>query len=209
MVTRCIKSYWLNANTIHTRNVVYHQKMNNQIKIYLGISILLLLDLILYWTLDISFIGNLIDRIIFWLWFISTFYIVFKFIKKKWAKIYGFILITLIGISLLPMMVPFLTIIGFALVNEDSMKIDSEIHIRETSKSVIALPYISVLRNYWIFEREIGKTEFDFEINDDFFRIDDVKSIKKLPISNDEIIRLEFEFENGKVIREILINGTQ
>ncbi|WP_025664729.1 hypothetical protein [Aquimarina megaterium] len=183
--------------------------MNNQIKIYIAISILLLLDLILYCTLDISFIGNLIDRIIFWVWFICTFYIVFKFIKKKWAKIYGFILIALIGISLLPMMVPFLTIIGFALVDEDSIKIDSEIHIRETSKSVIALPYISVLKNYWIFEREIGKTEFDFEINDDFFGIDDVKSIRRLRTLNDKKMRLEFEFEKGKVIREISINRTQ
>ncbi len=163
----------------------------------------MLIDLSLFLTFDISFIGNLIDRIILWIWFITTFYVVFKYIRKRWAKIYGGILIILIGLSLLPMMIPFLTTIGFALVNEDSIKIDNEIHIRETSKSVIAMPYISVLKNYWIFEREIGKTEYDFEINDDFFHIDDAKSIKRLPESNDKKIRLEFEFENEKIIREI------
>ncbi len=184
-------------------NYEVYCKMNKEIKIYIGITALMLIDLILYLTLDISFIGNLIDRIILWVWFLSTFYIVFKFIRKKWAKIYGGILIVIIGLSLLPMMIPFLTTIGFAIVNENSVKIDNEIHIRETSKSVIAMPYISILRNYWIFEREIGKTEYDFEIDDEFFGIDDAKSIKRLPKLNDKKIRLEFEFENGKVIREI------
>ncbi len=177
--------------------------MNKEIKIYISITSLLLIDLILYLTFEISFIGNLIDRIILWFWFISTFYIVFKYIRRKWAKIYGGILIIMIGLSLLPMMVPFLTTIGFAIVSQDSIKIDNEIHIRETSKSVIAMPYISVLKNYWIFEREIGKTDFSFEINNEFFRIDDAKSIKRLPESNGQKIILEFEFENGKILREI------
>ncbi|EZH75893.1 hypothetical protein ATO12_03625 [Aquimarina atlantica] len=177
--------------------------MNKEIKIYIGITTLMLIDLILYITFDISFRGNSVDRIILWVWFISTFYIVFKNIKRIWAKIYGGILIVLIGLSLLPMMIPFLTIIGFALVNQNSVKIDSEIQIRETSKSVIAKPYIYVLKNYWIFEREIGQTRYDFEINDEFFGIDDAKSIKRLPDSNDKKIWLEFEFYNGKVLREI------
>ncbi|MEW7281357.1 hypothetical protein ABW636_22445 [Aquimarina sp. 2201CG1-2-11] len=177
--------------------------MNKEIKIYIGITTLMLIDFILYLTFNISFKGNITDRIVFWVWFISTFYIVFKFVKKKWAKIYGGILITMTGLSLLPMMVPFLTTISFAIVNQSSVKIDDEIHIRETSKSVIAIPYISILKSYWIFEREIGKTEYEFEIENKFYGIDDAKSIKRLNTSGNQKIKLEFEFKNGRVIREI------
>ncbi|CAL2095482.1 hypothetical protein [Tenacibaculum sp. 190524A02b] len=177
--------------------------MRTEIKIYIGISIILMIDLILYLTLRVSFTGNLIDRILFWIWFIGTFYIVFRFIRKKWARIYGFVLIILVGLSLLPMMIPILTVAAFAVGEENSIKIDNEIRIFETAKSVIGKPYIAAAKNYWLLEREIGETDFDFEIEGKFYRIDDAKSINRLPESDSGKISLEFEFENGKVIKEL------
>ncbi|WP_222983285.1 hypothetical protein [Flagellimonas meishanensis] len=175
--------------------------MKNEIKIYIGITILLVADLILYLTNGISFAGNIIDRLIFWIWFIGTFYIVFKYVRKKWAKIYGMTLVGLTVLSFFPMGAPILTITAFAITNENSQKIDNEIRIFETAKSVIGRPYISVVRNYWIFEKEVGGMDYDFEINDEYYNLKDSKSIKRLPDSEDGKVRLEFEFENGKIIK--------
>ncbi len=177
--------------------------MKTEIKLYLGVSIIIIVDLILYLTLRISFAGSIMDRILFWVWCIGTFYIVFKHIRKKWAKIYGFVLIGLIGLSLLPMMIPILTVASFAVGEENSIKIDTEIRIFETAKSVVGMPYVAAVKKYWFLEKEIGKTEFNFEIEGKFYRIYDAKSIRRLSESDSGKIRLEFEFANGKVTREM------
>ncbi len=46
----------------------------------------MLVDLFLYLTFGISIAGELSDNIIFWFWFIGTFYIVFQIYQKKVGK---------------------------------------------------------------------------------------------------------------------------
>ena len=163
----------------------------------------MLADLISYLTLEISFAGNLFDRIIFWIWLVFTFYIVFKFFKNGWIKAYGFLLIILTFLSLVPMGILFFTITAFAIDSEKSIKVDDEIRLVETTKSVIARPQVSVVKNYWIFEKVVGKTDFEFEINEKYYRIGDAINIKRLTNVSNKKITIEFEFENGTIIKEI------
>lgn len=97
--------------------------------------------------------------------------------------------------------IPILTAIAFAFSFENSYKIDNEIRIFETAKSVIGRPYISVVKNYWIFEKEVGGMDNDFELNDKYYNLKDTESIKRLPDSENGKVRLEFEFENGKILK--------
>ncbi len=175
--------------------------MKTEIKLYIWITILMLIDLIFYLTKRISFAGNLFDRMILWIWFIGTFYIIFKYIKEKWSKLYGIILIGLILLSLFPMGIPILTITAFAIVNENSVKVDNEIRLLETAKSVIGKPYISIIKNYWIFEKEIGEIDYYFELNDNYYTLKDSKSIKRLSNTDSGKVQLEFEFKNKKIIK--------
>ena len=57
--------------------------MKTEIKLYIWITILMLIDLIFYLTKRISFAGNLFDRMILWIWFIGTFFISYLNILKK------------------------------------------------------------------------------------------------------------------------------
>ena len=111
---------------------------------------------------------------------------------------------TLAGLTVLsffPMGVPILSAIAFAFSIETSHEIDNEIRIFETAKSVIGRPYISVVKNYWMFEKEVGGIDYDFELNDEYYNLKDSESIKRLPDSENGKVRLEFEFESEKIIK--------
>ena len=41
----------------------------------------------------------------------------------------------------------------------------------------------------------------DFELNDKYYNLKDTESIKRLPDSENGKVRLEFEFENGKILK--------
>lgn len=182
--------------------------MKTTIKIYIGITLLLITDLICYLSMKISLSGNLSDRALFWIWLIATVIIVPYGLKNRWAKIYGAILIVLALLSMFPMGVPILTVYAFAVDQEYSIRLDNGLRLAETTDSVIDMPYIAVIQNYWIFEKEIGETEFHFEINQQHYRLQDAKSIKFLSTQSDNEIQLEFQFQNGNVIRTLLKHGT-
>ena len=45
------------------------------------------------------------------------------------------------------------------------MKLNSRVTLRETAESVIALPTMEAVKNYYIFEKTIGTTDFNFNVN--------------------------------------------
>ncbi|WP_026977759.1 hypothetical protein [Flavobacterium tegetincola] len=84
---------------------------NKQVIIVYIISLLLLLANVIGDALyKLSIAGYWSDRIMFWLWFFGTFYIIIKYWKKLATKIYFGILIAGIILSILPMAIPFFAI---------------------------------------------------------------------------------------------------
>ena len=162
------------------------------IKGYFIISILLIVDLILYLTNGISISGQFSDKILFWIWLIMTPILIVKYFHKKLAKLYLGVIGFLIVLSLLPMGIPFLTIIAFAIVNDSEKKIENY-KMREGAKSVIAIPKIRLIKNMGIIEKEVGETEFYVVFKEGSYRLEEIEEINLIEESDS----LNFEFRIG------------
>ncbi len=179
--------------------------MKTLIKIYIGLTLLLLLDLIFYLTSGISLATNLADQILSWSWIILTFIVVFGNIKKRWSKIYGMSLIGLTILSLFPMGIPFLTAIAFMIPNPspDYIYRDKDIRVELTAKSVIGKPYIAVIKNFLIIEKEIAGLESEFKIGEDYYGVDDIESVSVQNSENRNGLILSFDFGFETINKEI------
>jgi hypothetical protein len=80
------------------------------IRVYQFICALIALNVVLYYFWQMSFTGYWSDRIIFWIWLIVTPIVVFLFWKKLWAKIYFWLLVAGLILTILPMAIPFFAI---------------------------------------------------------------------------------------------------
>ncbi|MFS4468468.1 hypothetical protein [Maribacter sp. 2210JD10-5] len=174
-------------------------------KIYIGLTILLLADLILYLTAGITLATKLADQILFWTWFVLSFIVIFGQFRKKWARIYGLVLGITALLSLFPMGVPILSIYAFMIPNPQPEYLyqDNEIKVERSTKSVIGRTYIGVVKNYWIFEKEIAELDAEFEIGKIYYHIDDIKSITRMNKDNKNSIKLDFDFGTENVVKEI------
>jgi hypothetical protein len=67
--------------------------------------------------------------------------------------------------------IPFLTIVAFMIPdpNHPYFYLDKEIRVEFTTKTVIGKPYIAVIENFIIFEREIAEIETEFEIEGKYY----------------------------------------
>jgi hypothetical protein len=133
-----------------------------------------------------------------------TFIVTLGQIRKKWAISYIITLIMLTMLSLFPMGIPFLTIIAFAISPADNfVQLEPRIRLQETAKSVIALPTIEAVKNYYIFERVIGTTDFYFDVNGRSYRLGDTESIKRVTNEASDSLKIEFKFKDGTIIRTL------
>ena len=174
-------------------------------KIYIGLTILLLADFILYLTAGITLATKLADQILFWTWFILTFIVVFGELKKKAIQIYGFVLIGLAILSALPMGIPIMSIFAFMIPNpqQEYLYQDEEIKLEITGKSVISKTYVVVVKNYFIFEKEIAEWDSEILSGNKYYFIDDIKEITRKEKANENVITLVFDFGTEKIVKKI------
>ncbi|MBW1617721.1 hypothetical protein [Empedobacter falsenii] len=88
--------------------------------------------------------GEYTYQILAWTWIIFTFYIVIKFWKIIYIKIYGFLLFALVGLSILPMAIPFLSIVSF-LFNMNTIQ---TIKVNDEYKIVVTKKVMAMKRAY-------------------------------------------------------------
>ena len=67
--------------------------------------------------------------------------------------------------------------------------------------------HISVVKNYWIIEKEVGEINYEFNLDDEYYYLEDVESIRRLPDSKNGKVRLEFQFKSGIVTKTAHNNG--
>ena len=96
--------------------------MKTALKIYIGLPCLLLLDALLFLSADISLPGTLPDRLLFWCWLASTFFILFQYRKSIWTKVYTVLFLVLLFAAALPMGAPLVMLHAFALGKEVSIR---------------------------------------------------------------------------------------
>lgn len=95
--------------------------MPKSLKTYIISSVLLILFLLSLSLIGLNLKGEYTYQILAWTWIIFTFYIIIKFWKIIYIKIYGFLLFALVGLSILPMAIPFIAILSF-LFNLDTIQ---------------------------------------------------------------------------------------
>lgn len=174
--------------------------MKTPIKIYIILTCLLVLDALLFFSTGISLSGTSADRLLFWCWLVSTFYILFVYRKSFWTKVYAGLLLILLFVAALPMGAPLVMLHTFALGKDVSHQAGN-IRVVETFKNPFARPYISVIRSYGLYEQEIATLEPDFEVKGRTYRLEDVLWVKE--VTNNVQKELVFVFKTGSAIREI------
>ena len=176
-------------------------------------SALLALDIGLYLYDFISYRGYYSDVVVFWSWFILSILVIVFYWKKLIAKLYLTALIIALILSILPMMLPFWTLVfsmsSFGL--KTNKKLNDNYRAQIVGYSVMSKPWLEIIESKGPFEKRIGKyMDFDFEEDGDF-RIRDTKEIllKKETDSTLTIVLLRggnnriitIDKESGKVLK--------
>jgi hypothetical protein len=178
--------------------------MKTLLYIYAGLTALLMLDCLLYLQYDISFTGHRTDWLLFWIWLIATPIVVIVNFRRRWARAYIIMLAIFTVLSMVPMGVPFLTVLVFAMeVHDQRYRVNDSIDVQENSKSVIAMPSIVAIKSFGVFERVIGKTDSEFEVNGAFRELEDAESIKQINDPDSSELMLEFKFKDGVAVRTL------
>ncbi|WP_291116508.1 hypothetical protein [Empedobacter sp. UBA7248] len=118
--------------------------MPKSLKIYIISSVLLILFLLSLSFIGLNLKGEYTYQILAWTWIIFTFYIIIKFWKIIYIKIYGFLLFALVGLSILPMAIPFIAILSF-LFNLDTIQ---TIKMNDEYKIVVMKKVMAKKRTY-------------------------------------------------------------
>lgn len=118
--------------------------MPKSLKIYIISSVVLILFLLSLNLMGLNLKGEYTYQILAWTWIIFTFYIVIKFWKIIYIKIYGFLLFALVGLSILPMAIPFLSIVSF-LFNMNTIQ---TIKVNDEYKIVVTKKVMAMKRAY-------------------------------------------------------------
>lgn len=174
--------------------------MPKSLKIYIISSVLLILFLLSLNLMGLNLKGEYTYQILAWTWIIFTFYIVIKFWKIIYIKIYGFLLFALVGLSILPMAIPFLSIVSF-LFNMNTIQ---TIKVNDEYKIVVTKKVMAMKRAY------IYNSESKFPIlekSNNIARPDysDIVS-ETLNINSDDPKRYEYENEPIQQAKLISIN---
>ncbi|RZL51240.1 MAG: hypothetical protein EOP00_00035 [Pedobacter sp.] len=140
----------------------------NLIRFYLFISALIVLDVFLYTFSQMSFSGYWSDRIVFWIWFLITPFIVFGNWKKLWAKIYFWLLLAGSILSAFPMGLPFFAIVLSTTGNGrlNHFNLNNNIRVQTVSYSIMGRPRLQIVKDDLLFDKIMLEDGDEIEKND-------------------------------------------
>lgn len=147
------------------------QKMTGRVKFYVAymlISLIMLIDIMVIVTWQISLAGYWSDRLVFWLWLLSTFPFLIVFWKSIYTKIYFIVLILGLLFSIAAMMLPFFGIVfsSTGLERRSYYTPDHGKYRVQLIQSVMARPRLQIIENKGIVEKVVLFTDADFLKND-------------------------------------------
>lgn len=80
---------------------------------------------------------------------------------------------------------------------------DDDIRVELTTKSVIGKPYIAVVKNYVVIEREIAALDAEFNSGGDYLQASDIRSVTLESSNNDQAMILVFDFGTDVIRKEL------
>lgn len=179
-------------------NEILSLRIKNRKKIffsaYMIMTMLLLVDItaILLW--QISLAGYWTDRLVFWTWFLSTFAFLIVFWKSILTKIYLFVLILGVLMSIVPMMLPFYGILFSSTGMERRSYYTPEYgkYRVQLIQSVMSRPRLQIIENKGIVEQVILFTDADF-LKSDHVKVG-YESVIRLDVLKDSPDSLTLKF---------------
>ncbi len=170
---------------------------------YVLVSLLLVLDVSLYLGWRISLAGYWTDRVLFWVWLLLTAVVFRRGWQRRVTKIYAGLLGALLVLSMVPMMIPFSTIVmvGFGLDRFYWKDIDGRIRIQQTGKSIVGLPTLEVVEKKGIYEQQIASMNAREMWHEDntYQNIQDLVTLHVLRQTKDSV-QVELVYKRGKTI---------
>lgn len=138
------------------------------IRIYLFVSALIVLNVILYWFWQMSFTGYWSDRVIFWIWLLATPVIVIGFWKRIWTKLYFWLLVAGLMLSILPMAIPFFGILlaGSGSGRLNHFNLGKNFRVQTVSYGVMGRPRIQIVKDGLLFDKVLLEDGDEIEKND-------------------------------------------
>lgn len=138
------------------------------LSVYLLLSLLLIIDLVLYYCKLISFRGYYSDVILFWLWFVTSIIVIAVFWKKLIAKLLLSGLLLALILSVVPMGIPFYALIlsntPFGLFIDKNLNENYRAQI--VGYSVMVYPWLEIVEKNGPIEKRVFKIT-DSELTND------------------------------------------
>lgn len=125
-------------------------------------------DIAAYYFYNISLRGYYGDVILFWIWFFSSIAIIILFWKKIMAKLLLGIMVLALGLSILPMAIPFYALVFSATpfglwMNKD---LNENYRAQIVGYSVMAPPVLQIIEKKGIFEKQVFQCKDTELLND-------------------------------------------
>lgn len=129
------------------------------LRLYLILSLIFVLNCVLYYFKQISLRGYYSDVIVFWLWLFMSFVIIIVFWKKIMAKLLLAGLILALIASIIPMMIPFYALVfsttPLGLMQDKNL--NDKYRAQIVGYSVMTSPWLEVMEKKGLFEKRMFK----------------------------------------------------
>ncbi|MFD2903884.1 hypothetical protein [Sphingobacterium anhuiense] len=187
------------------------QKVTGRKKFYIAymlISLIMLVDITVILTWQISLAGYWSDRLVFWIWLLTTLPFLIIFWKSIYTKIYCIVLVLGLLFSIAAMMLPFFGILfsSTGMERRSYYTPDSGKYRVQLIQSVMARPRLQIIKNKGIVEKVILFTDADFLKNDHLkVGYESVIGLDVLKDTPDSLV-LEFHMPGKKIVKGFKLN---
>lgn len=138
------------------------------ISVYLFVCTLIILNTVLYGVWRMSFKGYWSDRVIFWIWLVATPVTIISFWKKIYTKIYFWLLVAGLVLTILPMAIPFFGILlaGSGSGRLNHFTLEKNFRVQTVSYGVMGRPRIQIVKDGLLFDKVLLEDGDEIEKND-------------------------------------------
>jgi len=166
---------------------------------------------------DYNYSGYYTDKIINWSWLLGTGIVLILFWKKKAIKVYFFSLLGFVIVSVLPMAIPFFSIVySFSTIDDyQQMNLNNNYRIERTKQQALSIERIYIYEKRGVLEKNICRSSY-LDIIEKTLNVDrNTNSIdlEKIPIQNARLIHcnkdsigIEYTIDNKTKLIYHLLN---
>ncbi len=175
------------------------------------LTILVIIDAILYLREGVSLSGYWSDKILVWLWIAVSTILITKGLRQKLIQLYLAIIVTFLVLCALPMMIPLLSILGYTLAEDRNCVFYPSPNLRVQEDQIWIAPgrpSVKLIKQGIIFEKVVSEAEFERELLDSvtYLNFCDAENIKLFKKQSDSI-QFQLEFQTRKFNKTLKVES--